>query len=754
MSQMRLRIDGRTFRDPQNREVTLHGINCAADAKLPATPDLPSHVSEKFFDGDNVSFVNRPFSLEDAGTHFARLRSWGYNTLRYIFTWEAIEHAGPGKYDEEWIDHTISVLRKAKEYGFYIFMDPHQDVWSRFSGGSGAPMWTLYACGLDPQHFAVTEASLVQNTYPEPDKFPKMIWATNYTRLACQVIFTLFFAGRDFAPKAIIDGKNIQDHLLDHYLGAIEHLAKRIHDAGDLEYDPIIGWESLNEPNKGLISYQDITVVPKEQQLKKGTTPTAWQAILTGSGRACEVETWDFGGMGPYKSGTALIDPEGRSTWLSKDYDDTHYGWKRDPGWKLGECIWAQHGVWDPTNDTVLKKDYFGIDPKNGAKIDTEYFTNHYWMAHYRSYSKMIKSIFPDSLMFFQPPVLEIPPRIKGTSDDDPNLIFSPHFYDGITLLTKKWNRVWNIDVFGVLRGKYLTPAFAIKIGENAIRNCFAHQLKAIREEGTEYTGVHPCVFTEIGIPYDMDDKYAYKTGNYSSQIAALDANHFALEESQANGFALWTYVTTNTHYWGDQWNGEDLSIFSLNDKAVPADAFSPSDSRASLDTNSPSFSRAQASTDNLSVTPSTLKKSITEERMSSSRRDGDVAGLRAAEAFIRPTPVNVHGDVSSYGFDLKTCTFKLALHAPSSTPEDAPTVIYLPEFHYPTSTVEVTGGTWEISSDDKDGALKQTLRWRHAEGDQSIVVKGVVRKQGGALGTEEDEGYLQQCQKQNCVVM
>lgn len=128
MSQMRLRIDGRTFRDPQNREVTLHGINCAADAKLPATPDLPSHVSEKFFDGDNVSFVNRPFSLEDAGTHFTRLRSWGYNTLRYIFTWEAIEHAGPGKYDEEWIEHTISVLRKAKEYGFYIFMDPHQDV--------------------------------------------------------------------------------------------------------------------------------------------------------------------------------------------------------------------------------------------------------------------------------------------------------------------------------------------------------------------------------------------------------------------------------------------------------------------------------------------------------------------------------------------------------------------------------------------------------------------------------------------------
>ena len=36
-------------------------------------------------------------------------------------------------YDEEWIQHTIGILRLAKEYGFYIFMDPHQDVVSSFS---------------------------------------------------------------------------------------------------------------------------------------------------------------------------------------------------------------------------------------------------------------------------------------------------------------------------------------------------------------------------------------------------------------------------------------------------------------------------------------------------------------------------------------------------------------------------------------------------------------------------------------------
>jgi hypothetical protein len=141
---------------------------------------------------------------------------------------------------------------------------------------------------------------------------------------------------------------------------------------------------------------------------------------------------------------------------------------------------------------------------------------------------------------------------------------------------------------------------------------------------------------------------------------------------------------------------------------------------------------------------------------MSSSKTDGDVRGLRAAEAFIRPTPVAVHGDISSYGFDLKTCTFKLSLSSPSSTAEDAPTVCYIPEFHFPSgqTSVEVSGGKWTMTSVETDGALQQTLRWWHAEGEQTLTVKGVLRKSGSPLGTNEDEGYLRQCQKQACAVM
>jgi hypothetical protein len=128
MSPLRLTIEDGHFRDAHGRQATLRGINVAGDAKFPSNPDQPSHIPEDFFDGDNVNFHSRPFPREDAHVHFARLKRWGYNTIRYVFTWEAIESAGPGIYDEDWIQHTIEILRLAKAYGFYIFMDPHQDV--------------------------------------------------------------------------------------------------------------------------------------------------------------------------------------------------------------------------------------------------------------------------------------------------------------------------------------------------------------------------------------------------------------------------------------------------------------------------------------------------------------------------------------------------------------------------------------------------------------------------------------------------
>jgi hypothetical protein len=641
-------------------------------------------------------------------------------------------------------------------------------------------MWTLYACGLNPKSFAATEAALVHNLYPEPEKFPKMIWSTNYTRYACQTIFTLFWAGRDFAPKCIIDGKNIQDYLQDHFVGACAHLAKRINEAGDLEDDIIIGWESMNEPNRGMVGYPDISVIPEEQKLKKGTSPTVWQAMLTGSGRACELDTWDFGGMGPYKSGRALVDPQGETAYLPADYDESRYGYKRDTGWKLGKCIWAEHGVWDPSNDTILKKDYFKKHPKTGEVIDYEEFTNTYFMEYYRKHRDAIRAHHKNAILFCQPPVLEIPPSIKGTADDDPKMVYAPHYYDGITLMTKKWNRYWNVDVFGILRGRYMSPAFAVKIGETAIRNCLRDQLTAIRKEGLDYMGDHPCVLTEFGIPYDMDDKYAYKTGDYSSQSGAMDANHFAVEGSAMAGYTLWLYMcevcyvtsprynranhAQNNHKLGDQWNGEDLSIFSLDDRPLPLSPVPQSptnESTITLDQKSGSQSKRDFS-DESTVNPGNLKAKLKTPSIASQVTADkppeltNSPGFRAAEAYVRPSPFASVGKVISYGFDLRNCIFTLKLKADKVAAEDSPTEIFLPEFHFPKDVcdVVVSGGKWTINTDDADGGMIQRLRWWHAEGEQTIKVTGVQRRQNMSLGKEEEEGYLDQCQQSRCSVM
>lgn len=759
-----LRIDGRRLRDDRNREVTFRGINVSGDAKFPRKPDLPSRVRDHFFDGDNVSFVGRPFNEDEAHTHFARLKRYGYNSIRYVFTWEAIEHAGPGQYDDEWLQHTINTLRLAKSYGFHVFMDPHQDVWGRHSGGSGAPMWTLYAAGLDPQQFTKTHAAMVHADWPDPADFPKMLWPTNYQRLACFTMFTLFWAGRDYAPKAIINGVNIQDYLQGHFINACKHLALKIHQAGDLEDVCVIGWESMNEPNRGLVGWENMDAIPKELNMKKGTCPTPWQSLLTGSGRAVEVDTYEFGNFGPYKSGTQLIDPEGASAWLLPEASrDDHYGFKRDANWRLGVCLWAQHGIWDPETDSLLKPEYFDKSPSTGEKMTYEKYTNLYFMQHFRNFRDAIRDAHKDCMMLVQGPVLEIPPTIKGTADDEDRLIFATHYYDGLTLLTKHWNKLYNVDVFGVLRGKYWSPAFAVKIGQHAIRNCLRDQLIAIREEGEKYTGVRPTLFTEIGIPFDMDDKHAYKTGDYSSQIAALDANYFALESSGAAGSTLWVYVASNNHLWSDNWNGEDLSICSVDDLLPPGP---PQDEAPLTNAADTDLTRQDSAKSGSQVHPDNLdaklpKPSIRRVPTKTPPELGNHPGLRAAEAFLRPSPVATHGDVNSYGFDLKSATFTFSLTAPSKTPDDAPTEIFLPHFHFPAgqTTVEVSGGKYVINLRDVDGEGMQWMRWWHAEGEQTMKVMGVVRKNNGqdtGSSADDEYGYLEVMRKvgENCSIM
>lgn len=68
-----------------------------------------------------------------------------------------------------------------------------------------------------------------------------------------------------------------------------------------------------------------------------------------------------------------------------------------------------------------------------------------------------------------------------------------------------------------------------------------------MRDEGLQNLGNYPCLFSEIGIPFDMDNKKSYRDGNYSSQLSAMDANNFALEGVNAS-FTFWHYSVLVCH--------------------------------------------------------------------------------------------------------------------------------------------------------------------------------------------------------------
>src|ERR1700733_10890892 len=146
----------------------------------------------------------------------------------------------------------------------------------------------MAACGINPRNLTATQSSIIHCEYPlkdapEPASQTAMLWSTNYGRLLSQTIFTLFFAGRTFAPRCIIDGKNIQDYLQEHFIEAMGHLADRIGkaDGGGLLDECVIGLDSMNEPSEGLCGWPDLTVNPTQQgsTLKMGSYPTPAQSF-------------------------------------------------------------------------------------------------------------------------------------------------------------------------------------------------------------------------------------------------------------------------------------------------------------------------------------------------------------------------------------------------------------------------------------------------------------------------------------------
>lgn len=607
-------LSGPWFKDEYNRTLILRGVNLGGSTKVPTLPDGATFRKEGFFEHRTVSFVGRPFPLDEANEHFSRLREWGFNFLRFLTTWEAIEHEGPGIYDEAYLDYLRTVVKKAGEYGFNLFIDPHQDVWSRFSGGDGAPGWTFELLGMNMTRFKETGAAIVHQTHGDP--FPRMIWPTNDDKFASGTLFTLFFGGNDFAPNTRIEGISAQDFLQNHYIASIKKVAEYV---GDLPN--VIGYDTLNEPSHGYIGIKDLR--NNFGNVKMGDCPSPFQSMLLASGIPQQVVILKQTVLGVRKVGSTWVNTEKVSLW--------------NPG---VNCIWRENGVWDldgKGNPVLLNPDAFSIIRDHPVN-----FAQDYYLPFAQKFAREIRSVSPKAILFIETEPSQVPPVNEDNSLE--NFVYAPHWYDGVTLVQKTYSPFLGYDD---VKQKVI-------FGRKKIREMFRQALDRPKKLSTKKLGNVPVLIGEIGIPYDLDNKKAYRTGDFTHQIKAYDMSFQALEANLLS-YTLWNYTSDNTNAHGDLWNDEDLSIFSRDQQTDPAEINS---------------------------------------------------GGRALEAVIRPFPIATAGTPISMKFDLWKGDYLYVYDVDVAITQ--PTVLYLPRFQFPRG-VEARASSGEITLDLENQRLTHT---------------------------------------------
>ena len=120
------RVEGNWIVDGQGRALILRGVNVAGSAKSP--PFLPWQTRDDIF----------------------ALRDLGFNCVRYLIVWEAVEPT-PGQYDDAHLEQVAERLTWCREAGLKVILDMHQDLYSRKYGGDGAPEWACLDDGIPPQ---------------------------------------------------------------------------------------------------------------------------------------------------------------------------------------------------------------------------------------------------------------------------------------------------------------------------------------------------------------------------------------------------------------------------------------------------------------------------------------------------------------------------------------------------------------------------------------------------------------------------
>ena len=504
-----------------NQIIQFRGVN------LPAkTPTYGNNPDIFYSSKHNVSFIDTPIPLKTAHEHFHRLSCYGFNLVRLVVTWEAVMHENPGVIDYDYLTYLSKLIDIAAQYGIYVIIDPHQDVWSRFTGGDGAPWWTLDVAGFVTEDDRIHQSggAFVDHLQDPMDPPPKMIWTTNYGKVVTATMFTLFFAGDVYAPGIYVDESyrkkgddeeqmTMQSFLQKYYLQYFEVVADLVKDKPN-----VIGFNSMNEPSNGYVGIDDLT--KRTYAMPFGFSMNYFDGMRVGYGESLEVQYFSA----PfYYHSRKVINPNWLCAWKTPEHD-----------------IWQKVGVYEVNHETgelqLNRPDYFSLNGKD--------FMEEYMVPLFTKIQKIIARHNKKFILYAEPFIDVNDHQCPNAplSLDNNKYAWAPHWYDGFILMLRSY-REWI-----ALDDEKEIPI----VTKWWIDSTFERILGNLHKTGNDSLHV---VLGEVGVPFDMDP-----SNQFEASTRALDRTMRAIEANNLD-FTLWNYFPSNTIQQGDHWCGEDLSV-------------------------------------------------------------------------------------------------------------------------------------------------------------------------------------------------
>ncbi len=183
--------DPSIIQDQFGRQLILHGLNTSSSAK--GEPLRNPWIAES--------------DVEREATEY------GFNVVRYLIFWDAIEPQ-KDQFDQAYIDRIETRVNWYTSRRMYVLLDMHQDLYSIFLGGDGAPEWACRTNGAAPLELPGGTPWWLKNIDPTVVNSWINFW--QYT-----------------------NHKDLQDH----YILAWQKIAERFKD------NPyVIGYDLMNEP--------------------------------------------------------------------------------------------------------------------------------------------------------------------------------------------------------------------------------------------------------------------------------------------------------------------------------------------------------------------------------------------------------------------------------------------------------------------------------------------------------------------------